>query len=156
MRGGRTSTAGFTWSSFQVDCVPYVGSYSQINTQIGDHRYNTHKNVVAVKRRKMILPGITDPMAMDVDAADDAGVDNDNGNGSENIPAMTTLVLITITGMVWKTTLPAVMATTTKNRSETKKEWREISDKILYNQPTDRALLITMTLLTRSPLVYWL
>ncbi len=45
----------------------------------------------------MILPGITDPMAMDVDAADDAGVDNDNGNGSENNPAMTTLVLITIT-----------------------------------------------------------
>ncbi len=35
----------------------------------------------------MILPGITDPMAMDVDAADDAGVDNDNGNGSENNPA---------------------------------------------------------------------
>jgi hypothetical protein len=66
-------TAGFTWSSFQVDCVPCVGSYSQINKQIGDHRYNTHENVVAVKRRKMILPGITDPMAMDVDAADDAG-----------------------------------------------------------------------------------
>jgi hypothetical protein len=113
------------------------------------------KIVVAVKRRKMILPGITDPMAMDVDAADDAGVDNDNGNGSENNPAMTTLVLIMITGMVRKTTPPAAMATTTKNRSETKKEWREISDKILYNQPTDRTLLIMMTLLTRSPLVFW-
>jgi hypothetical protein len=111
---------------------------------------------VAVKMRKMILPGITNPMAMDVDTPDDAGVDNDNGNGSENNPAMTALVLITITGMVWKTTPPAAMATTTKNRSETKKEWREISDKILYNQPTDRTLLIMMTLLTRSPLVFWL
>jgi hypothetical protein len=145
-----TCTADFIWSSFQVDCVPYVGSYSQINKQIDDHRYNTHKNVLAVKRRKMILPGITNPMAMDVDAADDAGVDNHNGNGSENNPEMTALVLITITGMVRKTTPPAAMATTTKNRSETKKEWREISD-ILYNQPTDRTLLIMMTLLTRSP-----
>ncbi len=61
----------------------------------------------------MILPSITNPMVMDVDAADGASVDNNNGNGLENNPAMTMLVLIMIPGMVRKITPPAAMATTT-------------------------------------------